>query len=271
MELPLATALGLALSSGIAWAAYRKESLSPSGLYAAAIIGTLIFSLGGWRHWAIMILFFLSSSLLSKINHNTKSSVATDFAKTGQRDWLQVLANSSIGLAYALAWQTSGEALFSIGYIAAFATVNADTWATEIGVLSSKPPVSILTFKPSSPGVSGAVSALGTTAALAGAAFIGLAAMALQLTSPNKSNLFVLFLAATTGGMAGCIMDSVFGATVQALYRCCICGKLTELTDHHNQPTEMIRGLKFFNNDMVNFSSSLLGSLLALGVYYLLT
>lgn len=268
---PLATALGLALSSGIAWSAKRRGSLNLSGLYTAALVGTLIFSLGGWRHWTIMILFFLSSSLLSKFKHNNKSKVASDFAKTGQRDWLQVLANSTIGLGYIFAWWISGESLFSIGYIAAFATVNADTWATEIGVLSKKPPVNILTLQTSSPGVSGAISAMGTTAALAGAAFISISAVILHLISLDTSNLLALFLATTAGGIVGCFVDSLLGATVQAMYKCQVCGKLTERTDHHDQLTAMVRGVKFFNNDVVNLSSSLLGSLSALGVYFLLT
>jgi len=263
--------LGLLLSTAIAGAAYRKKSLSTSGFWAAIVLGTSVFALGSWLHWALLILFFISSSLLSSFKRQKKKAVEADFAKTGCRDWLQVLANGSIGLGYALAWRLSGEFLFCVGYIAAFATVNADTWATEIGVLSRNPPISILTYKPTSPGASGAISALGTGAAMTGAGFISLAAaIALYFTGPEHSNIFVLFLAATAGGVFGCFVDSLMGATVQAMYKCPQCGKLTERTIHHNQTTELVRGFRFFHNDMVNFSSSLLGSILAMLIYKLL-
>lgn len=271
MDITLDLLLGLVLSGAVAGVAYRKNSLSPSGLCAALILGTLIFFLGRLFLWSIMILFFVSSSLLSKFHRKAKATLEQDFAKTGRRDWLQVLANGSVGLGLAAAWWFSGNYLFLIGYIATFATVNADTWATEIGILSPRPPVSILTFKPLPPGASGAVSLLGTGAAMAGAALISLfAALGLQATSSGV-NLFLVLASVIFGGIGGCLMDSLLGATVQGMYQCTVCGKLTERTIHHDRKTELVRGFRFFHNDLVNLASSLAGALLAMALFHILT
>lgn len=273
MELsPADLGLGLLLSLAVAWAAYRKKSLSVSGLYAAVVLGTLIYLLGGLLFWAILILFFISSSLLSKFRRKDKVLIEQDFAKTGNRDWLQVLANGAVGLGFAAAWRVTGDSLFAVGYIATFATVNADTWATEIGILSSRPPVGILTFKPVTPGASGAISFLGTSAALAGAIFIALVSgLGLMLTDPGSFSFLLVLAGGISGGIFGCLTDSLLGATVQAAYRCPVCGKLTERKIHHQQTTQLVRGFRFFHNDMVNLASSLLGGLLAMIVVQILS
>ena len=268
MDTLLDLLIGLALSTGVAYAAYRKGSLSTSGLYAAAVLGTLVFALG-LLFWTIMILFFVSSSLLSKLKHQNKARVQ-EFAKAGPRDWLQVAANGAVGLVFAAAYWASGDHLYTVGYIAAFASVNSDTWATEIGVLSNRIPLSILTFKPVSPGVSGAVSGPGTGAALAGAVFISLlAGLGMKFAHPGSVHWLMITAICTGGGFAGCLTDSLLGATVQAMYRCRVCGKLTERLTHHGKPTELVRGYKFFQNDMVNLTSSVVGSLLAMAAFAL--
>lgn len=263
--------LGLTLSAIVAAMAYYKKSLSLSGLFAAIILGCLIYFLCGWLPWSILILFFISSSLLSKFKRQHKLTVEADFAKTGCRDWLQVTANGAVGLLLVLVWWLTEDNLYCIGYLAALATVNADTWATEIGVLSKKAPVSILTLQPTSPGVSGAVSPLGTSAALAGSTFIALpSALGLLLLGWKSSTLLPVIVAVALGGFFGCMVDSLLGATVQAMYRCQVCGKITERNIHHDLPTILFRGLKFFHNDLVNLLSSLLGSLMAMILYFIL-
>lgn len=263
--------LGAVFSCLIAYTAYRKKSLSPSGFYAATVLGTLIFALGR-LFWAILILFFVTSSLLSKFKHGSKASIEENFAKTGSRDWLQVLANGVVGLGFAAAYWVTGNYIFAVGYTAALATVNADTWATEIGTLSVKAPVSILTFKPVATGVSGAVSLMGTSAAIAGAVFISLiSGLGLVWTGAPALNVLAIITAASVGGIIGCLSDSLMGATIQAMYKCQVCSKITERKIHHQKPTILIRGWGLVQNDMVNLSSSLVGGLLAIALFSLLS
>ncbi len=58
-------ALGFLLSTAIGWLAYRRNSLSKSGVAGAIITGTAIFGFGGWTWGLVLIAFFVSSTLLS--------------------------------------------------------------------------------------------------------------------------------------------------------------------------------------------------------------
>lgn len=268
MHIPLPELIaGIALSGIVAGAAWRKGALAASGFAAALIVGTLIYSLGNCLFWLVMILFFLSSSLLGRLSNQNKKAAAKDFAKGNRRDWLQVAANGSISLLMVAAYHLSGKAVFAVGCIAAFAAANADTWATEIGTLSRRKPVLIINFQPAPPGASGAVSWLGTGAALCGASFIALAAwLGLAFAEPELRHPF-LAAAVAAGGFAGALVDSLLGATLQAMHRCQLCGRITERPIHHNQAACLVRGWKWFNNDAVNLVSTLAGALLAMALY----
>ena len=152
------------------------------------------------------------------------------------------------------------SALPFVALLGALAEANADTWATELGSLAKKPPRLITTLRPAPTGASGAVSAPGTLAALAGAVLVAAVAF-----SPAG------FVAATAGGVAGALFDSLLGATVQAQFRCPVCHALTERRAHCDQtPTKPARGLPWLNNDIVNVLATLAGALVAAGLFVLL-
>ena len=143
------------------------------------------------------------------------------------------------------------------------ATANADTWATEVGTLSQQPPRLILSGQPVAPGTSGGVTLLGTGAALAGAASVGLVAEAFGAGKHTvlRGRLPLLGL---IGGMAGTLTDSVLGATAQAMYWCPRCQQETERRVHRcGQETEHLRGLRWLDNDGVNFVSTAAGAAVA--------
>jgi uncharacterized membrane protein len=148
------------------------------------------------------------------------------------------------------------------------AAVNADTWATELGVLSSHPPRLITTGRQVEVGASGGVTWLGTVASLDGAAFIGLlGGMGMLILGQSWAAAGVLLLAAVAGGMAGSLFDSFLGATVQAIYWCGACQKETERKMHRcGTRTSLLRGWPWLGNDLVNFFASVLGALVAAGI-----
>lgn len=180
------------------------------------------------------------------------------------------MANGGLGMAACIGnalWPDPGWALFFVGVMA---SVTADTWATEWGSLSRKPPRSILNGKPLSPGTSGGVSLLGSSAALAGGVVIGGAAWLFVMWSGLTSYVFLplgyWIVIGGLSGFAGAMLDSYLGATLQSMYRCPVCGRSVEATRHCNENTIPLRGWSWLNNDMVNMISSLAAGGLALAL-----
>ena len=162
--------LGLFLATGIALLAYRLHSLSRSGAAAAALLGAVIFGLGGLPWAALLLTFFGSSSWLSHLFKRQKSGVEEKFSKGHTRDAQQVLANGGIAGAMVILQALFPQSAWPwLAGAAALAAANADTWATELGVLSPVEPRLILSGKKVERGTSGGVSLAGIAAALAGA------------------------------------------------------------------------------------------------------
>jgi uncharacterized protein (TIGR00297 family) len=251
--------LGFFLASLIAYLAYRAHSLNKSGAVAATVTGTIIFGVGG-LDWAILLLtFFITSSALSRAFKKRKQGLDEKFSKGHERDAGQVFGNGGIATAFAAIHFFFPNELWTwIGFAAALAAVNADTWATELGVLNPHPPRMITDLrKVVEKGTSGGISLIGTLAALAGSALIGILAAFLNPTTDSVSTSIIVTLA----GLAGALFDSFLGATVQAMYYCPTDKKETEKHPVHTCGTSTvhIRGWKWLNNDWVNFSCGAFG------------
>jgi uncharacterized protein (TIGR00297 family) len=261
---------GFLLAAIIAALAWRVGSLSRSGAWAAALTGGLIFGLGGLP-WAILLLtFFTSSSALSRAFRQRKAELAEKFSKGSRRDWGQVLANGGLGALLAVGYsiQPHPEWLW-LAFAGTMAAVNADTWSTELGVLSPIPPRMITSGKHVERGTSGGISLIGLLAAVGGAALIGLAAVIFAPAPDWLFRLGIIILA----GLVGSLFDSILGATIQAIYWCPTCNKETERYPFHScgTQTNQVRGWSWINNEVVNFGCSLMGAILASGVWLLLS
>ena len=171
----LAWALGLNLL--VAVTAYLKRSVTATGAIAGAAVGLVIFLAGGGFYWSILMAFFISSSVLSRLRGvgtsarrqaAARARAETIHAKGSRRDAVQVLANGGLAATMAALHAFSGRPIFMFGFAIAIAAANADTWASEIGVLSRRAPVSILTWRPIERGTSGGISALGLVASAPG-------------------------------------------------------------------------------------------------------
>ena len=266
MGLFVSLLIGFVLAGAIGYLARRAGALSTSGAWAATLTGGLIFGIGGLPWGVLLLTFFISSSALSRLFSQRKAAINEKFSKGIQRDWGQVLANGSLGALLAVAagfWPGSSWPWF--GFVGAMAAVNADTWATELGVLSRSEPRLISNGKLVERGTSGGVTLLGTISTLAGAALVGVMALLFQSLTTATASLMAAFL----GGLAGSLFDSWLGATVQAIYYCPVCEKETERFPRHTcgSQTRLVRGWSWLNNDWVNFACSLAGALVALGVW----
>ncbi len=247
--------LGIILGLVIGLIAYLAGALTIRGAFSAAIVGALTYGFGGLAAALLLILFFVSSSALTRYKRSQKESVHLEFTKGGQRDVGQVVANSGVAvLCLSLyAWMDYPPAL--MGYVAAIAVATADTWATEIGVLSRTPPRSIYNGKPVPKGTSGGLTLLGTGASFLGSALIALLGI---LVLPGWRTA----LLGCVGGFLGALFDSLLGATWQVMYRCPKCTSSTERYLLHPCGTETLyeRGFRWMNNDVVNFLATGFGA-----------
>ncbi len=261
------TLLGFFLSSSVGLLAYRRRSLNRSGVAGAIITGTTTVGLGGWPWGLSLIFFFISSSLLSHFRERDKAAIAEDkFSKGSERDILQVAANGGVAtlltLGYGFSTSPTVRNVCEAGYIGAFATATADTWATELGTLSTQKPRLITTGKTITPGTSGGITLLGTSVATVGATALGLFYALLQ-----GQRYAPLSFIGLVSGLAGSLFDSFLGATLQAMYYCPVCKKETERRIHNcGAHTTPLRGIAWLNNDGVNFLATLFGAGVAMGV-----
>src|SRR5688572_1449159 len=185
---------GFILAVLVAYLAYRAHSLSRSGAIAATVVGTIIFGLGGWQ-WAVLLLtFFVTSSGLSRAFRKRKAGLNEKFSKGHERDAGQVLGNGGLATYFAALHAFYPESIIPwIGFAASLAAVNADTWATELGVLNPTPPHMITDLrKPVEKGTSGGISLLGTLASLLGSVIIALPALLLSPVGALNTNSFLL-------------------------------------------------------------------------------
>jgi len=290
--------LGLLLSALLGLAAYWRGSLSKSGVAGAMLVGTIIFGLGGWASGLLLIVFFLSSSVLSHYKESFKESLAEKFSKGHRRDLAQTLANGGAGALIVIANALWPHPAWWAAFVGALATVNADTWATELGVLSKARPRLVTNGRPVEVGTSGAITLRGTFAAVAGAALIsilpgvlaGQAEAAKTIEGLRKlpqtidcppfipgctpeyhfwTMFFAVLFAGTLVGLLGSLFDSFLGATVQAIYFCDHCRKETERYPTHTcgNRTRQLRGWRWLDNDWVNFISSVVGAAVAAGLW----
>ena len=257
---------GILAAVGIGVLAWKAGALAISGAFGAAVVGSFIFGFGGLPWASLLLTFFISSSLLSKLFASRKKKLAEKFAKGSRRDWDQVFANGGVGVFLVVVQLIYPNEIWPwLGYAGAMAAVNGDTWATELGVLSSKLPRLITTGKPVERGTSGGVSLAGSAATLGGAVLVGLIG---KLFTPDLSWTIAVGVV-SLAGFAGAFFDSLLGATVQAIYYDPVRQKETErqIKLEDGKLAAPIRGWGFVNNDVVNFVCSVFGAMVAVGLW----
>lgn len=227
--------------------AFILRWLTLDGAIAATISGTIVFGLGGYPATIILLLFFLSSTLISKKYILSVEETTHTYSEQIRRDGLQVWSNGFWFTLFLMLAFGLRQELFTLAALGAIATATADTWATELGSKRFEVQTYLLNgLKKVEPGTDGGVSIPGTAAALAGSLMISISAI--YVFSLNINFIFPILLA----GFLGCLADSYFGATFQR-------------EGYSIQLPVLGNGSNIaFDNNMVNWLSSGIGSLLAI-------
>lgn len=253
----------------LAYGAYKLKSLTLDGFAAAVCLGFGLYLLAGPIGYGLMGVFFVSSSILSKVAGFFTADLRLDLIHERQdrRDATQVFSNGVVPLILGLFYTISHEPGFLVGVAACFSAAAADTWASEIGVLSPHPPRLLIRRSTVTPGLSGGVSILGSFAALGGSICIaisyGVFSWLLSGFTMPSSSLVPEMVGIALGGLLGAFTDSLLGELFQAKYQSTDpnCPITEKPFNEGRQANHLIEGYRFINNNRVNLFSCLLAGL----------
>ncbi|KAL2003229.1 hypothetical protein VTN02DRAFT_4636 [Thermoascus thermophilus] len=221
--------------------AWSRKSLTPAGIIAAALTA-IVHALHPWSApFALLVVFYLGGTKATKIKHDVKAHLtmsATGAAGgEGARTHVQVLANSIVASVLILlhtklllgrreeeqCFSRGGDVgdLLTVGIVAHYAAVAADTFASELGILSPSKPrlITSPTLRVVPPGTNGGVTATGLLASLLGAFTIALTSVVLLpfcARGWGDRERILWVLAVTLWGGLGSVVDSFLGGWLQA-------------------------------------------------------
>lgn len=165
------------------------------------------------------------------------------------------------------------QKLLPIGIIAQYAAVAADTFSSELGILSEEQPFMVTApWRKVPKGTNGGITVDGLKYGALGSALLTLvASVALFLAEPRVQANARASVLLMVSGLAGSVIDSVLGALVQVTVTDKGSGKVVE--GHGGQRVLVKRdgsrvkiGRDLLSNNGVNFVMAALASLLAMGV-----
>jgi uncharacterized protein (TIGR00297 family) len=221
---------------------FRFGLLTKSGAAASFVVGMAIGGLGSIGWLLTLIVFTFMGFAVTKFRFQIKESKGLQEGKKGERTYRNVLANGLVpALVAVIAFATGNQdsTLAVIAYISSVAVAAADTTASELGVLSDRAYL-ITTGERVAPGTDGGVSLNGTLWCIVASLIASYTGWLVIIHQP----LDLLFLIPSVMGVAGCMVDSLIGATLE---RRGLVGKLH-----------------------VNFLSMAFGSVAAVAVYLLI-
>jgi uncharacterized protein (TIGR00297 family) len=196
----------LLVTGAFAALAYSLGMISRSGALGGLLIGTMIYASLGPRGFAILALFVIGGSLLTRLGYGSKARTGTAQEHGGRRSARNALANCAVATFCAILAAATGSEPFIAAFVASLGAAFADTAESEIGQLFSRPPRLITTLQKVPPGTDGAVSFPGTLAGVGAAGLTAILALALGMLETPGSALVVAM-----AGLLGTIADSLIG------------------------------------------------------------
>lgn len=208
----LMTGIALLTAAGFALLAFGLRVLDLLGSLLAFVLALAILlapgldGFAGFRWLALLVLFVLVGFVITKLFWDRKRAAGVTEGKKGVRGWRNVAANGLVPAGLALLTAVLDPELVLVGFATAVATASSDTFASELGVLSTDTYLIVNPKKPVSPGTNGGVSNWGHLMALAGA--LVPTVVAIPLIGLPWTVAWVPVIA----GFLGCQVDSVLGA-----------------------------------------------------------
>lgn len=187
--------------------AYALGMVSRSGALGGFVVGALIYAGLGPQGFAILALFVVGGSALTRLGYGRKQRSGTAEAGGGRRGAKNALANCAVAVLCALLAALTSNQAFAAAFVASLGAAFADTAESEVGQLYGRAPRLVTTFRRVPSGTDGAVSLPGTLAGVGAAGLTALPGLALGLVETPGSALLV-----ATAAFLGTVADSFIGA-----------------------------------------------------------
>ncbi len=242
--------VALLLFASVFYLGFLCKFLTLAGAISAGFIGGFFLYIGGILPLLFLLFSYGVMLVCSLVQKLKKSDVSSMVAKTKGKDFTEIFVNGFFACLAMLLFGIFKQNVFLLISLTVLSANFVDSLSSDIGVLSKTPPYDLFKRKKVEKGESGGMTPLGTFAAACGAIIFGVLSVFIAYLPP----LYIPF--ACIFSFVGTLVDSFLGSTLQAKYRCEICKKITERTEHCNQPTILIGGCRRINNDVVNFLSS---------------
>lgn len=199
--------INVMFAAGFASLAYGMRVLDAWGSLLAGGLAVLILQTVGLLYLVLLLAFVVLGFLVTKLFWDRKLALGVAEAKSGTRGWRNVAANGGVpAIIAAMTLLEFTREEIALGFIAAIATASADTFASELGVLSNRVYLITAPWKRVAPGTNGGVSNWGHGVALGGAAVASLVGVLLLEVRITQAWIPIL------AGWLGCQVDSVLGA-----------------------------------------------------------
>lgn len=195
----------LLVTAAFAALAYALGMISRSGALGGLLVGTTIYASLGPRGFAVLALFVIGGSLLTRFGYGSKQHTGTAQEHGGRRSARNALANCAVATFCAILAVTGSEP-FTAAFVASLGAAFADTAESEIGQLFSRTPRLITTLQKVPPGTDGAVSLPGTLAGAGAAGLTAVLGLALGMLETPAPALLV-----ATAAFLGTVADSLIG------------------------------------------------------------
>ena len=202
----------LLVTGAFAALAYALGMVSRGGALGGFVVAAAIYAGLGPRGFAVLALFVIGGSALTRLGYRRKERSAAAQEHGGRRGAKNALANCGVAVACALLYAASPSETIAAAFVASLGAAFADTAESEVGQLSRRSPRLITTLRKVPPGTDGAVSISGPLAGLAAAALTAALGLALGLVGGLGAALLVALAA-----FLGTVADSLLGALAPRL------------------------------------------------------
>ena len=205
--------LAIVVPAVFAGLAYGLGMVDRGGVLGGFLVAAPIYLCLGWRGFAVLALFVVGGSALTRLGYRRKERSGTAEGRGGRRGARNALANAGVAVACALlAALTPYPEVFAAAFVASLGAAFADTAESEVGSFFSRAPRIITTFGRVPPGTDGAISLPGTLAGLGAAGLTAWLGLALALVQSPSATLLVAVAA-----FLGTVVDSLIGASIPRL------------------------------------------------------